>query len=94
MIRFFLVLFDVHSVQFPAEHTRLPFHIKVSSGDTYGIAPFVAQCVAQWGIAKMCLCETKYQGGVLHHFAGVLTSLKRYFAIWGIAVMISQYRAI
>ena len=25
----------------------------------------------------MCLCETKYQGGVLHHSGGVLTSLKK-----------------
>ena len=26
----------------------------------------------------MCLCETKYQGGVSHHFGGVLTSLTKY----------------
>ena len=38
----------------------------------------------------MCLCETKYQGGVVsHHFAGALTSLKWYIA----AREVSQYRA-
>ena len=39
--------------------------------------------VARWGIAQMCLCETQYQGGVSHHFGGLLTSLQRYRAIWG-----------
>ena len=42
----------------------------------------------------MCLCETKYQGEVSHHFGEVLTSLKKYRAIWGIAAIVSQYRAI
>ena len=23
----------------------------------------IARCVAKWGIAQMCMCETKYQGG-------------------------------
>ena len=32
--------------------------------------------------------------GVSHHFGGVLTSLKKYRAIWGIAAIVSQYRAI
>ena len=30
------------------------------------------------GIAQMCLCETKCQGGVSHRFGGVLTSVKKY----------------
>ena len=54
----------------------------------------IARYVAKWGIARMCLCETKYQGVVSHHFGGVLTSLEKYRAIWGIAAIVSQYRAI
>ena len=54
----------------------------------------IARYVANWGIAQMCLCKIKYQGGVSHHFGGVLTSLKKYRAIWGIAAIVSQYRAI
>ena len=52
-----------------------------------------AICCSKWGIAQMCLCESKYQGGVSHHFGGGLTSLKKYRAIWGIAAIVSQYRA-
>ena len=59
-----------------------------------GYRTIIARYVAKWGIAQMCLCETKYQGGVSHHFGGVLTSLKKYRAIWGIAAIVSQYRAI
>ena len=59
-----------------------------------GYRAIIARYVAEWGIAQMCLCETKYQGGYRHHFGGVLTSLKEYRAIWGIAAIVSQYRAI
>ena len=59
-----------------------------------GYRTIIARYVAKWGIAQMCLCETKYQGGVSHHFGGVQTSLKKYRAIWGIAAIVSQYRAI
>ena len=59
-----------------------------------GYRTIIARYVAKWGIAQMCLCETKCQGGVSHHFGGVLTSLKKYRAIWGIAATISQYRVI
>ena len=59
-----------------------------------GYRTIIARYVAKWGIAQMCLCETKYQGGVSHHFGGVLTSPKKYRAIWGIAAIVSQYRAI
>ena len=59
-----------------------------------GHRTIIAEYVAKWGIAQMCLCETKYQGGVSHHFGGVLTSLEKYRAIWGIAAIVSQYRAI
>ena len=41
-----------------------------------GYRAIIARYVAKRGIAQMCLCETKYQGGVSHHFGGVLTSLK------------------
>ena len=59
-----------------------------------GYRTIIARYVAKWGIARMCLCKTKYQGGVSHPFAGVLASLKKYRAIWGIAAIVSQYRAI
>ena len=47
-----------------------------------GCRTIIARYVAKWGIAQMCLCETKYQGGISRHFGGVLTSLKKYRAIW------------
>ena len=59
-----------------------------------GYRTIIARYVAKWGIAQMCLCETKYQGGVSHHLGEVLTSPKKYCAIWGIAAIVSQYRAI
>ena len=30
----------------------------------------IARYVAKWGIAEMCLCETKYQGGGIAPFWG------------------------
>ena len=33
-----------------------------------GYCTIIARYVAKWGIAQMCLCGTKYQGGVSHHF--------------------------
>ena len=44
----------------------------------WGIRTIIARYVAKWGIAEMCLCESKYQGGVSHHFGGAPTSLKKY----------------
>ena len=41
-----------------AQMTQSPF-VLVSMG----CRTSVAQYVAKWGIAQMCLCETKYQGG-------------------------------
>ena len=55
-----------------------------------GYRTLVAQYVAKWGIAQMCLCETKYERGVSHHFGGVLTSFKRYRATWSIAAIAAQ----
>ena len=59
-----------------------------------GYCTIITRYVAKWGIAQMCLCETKYQRGVSHHLGGVLNSFKKYRAIWGIAAIVSQYRAI
>ena len=59
-----------------------------------GYRTIIARYVAKWGIAQMCLCKSKYQGGVSHHFGGLVNSLKNYRAIWGIAAIVSQYRAI
>ena len=42
-------------------------------------------------IAQFCLCQTKCQGGVSHHSGGVLTSLNKYRAIWGIAAIVSHF---
>ena len=71
--------------------------------DTCSDSIAIVSCLFLWGIAQlsrdtlqiaqMCLCESKYEGGVSHHFGGVLTSLKKYHAIWGIAVIVSQCRA-
>ena len=39
----------------------------------------IARCVAKWGIAQMCLCETIVpRGGVSHHLGGVQNSFKNY----------------
>ena len=55
----------------------------------------IARYVAKWGIAQMCLCQIKYhQRRISHHFGGLLTSLKKYRATWGIAGIVWQYRAI
>ena len=60
----------------------------------YGVSHNYRAIRCKWGIARMCLCKIKYQGGGSHHFGGVLTSLKKYRAIWDIAAIVSQYRAI
>ena len=44
---------------------------------------YLARYVAKWGITQMCLCKTKYQVGVSHHFGGLLTSLEKYRTTWG-----------
>ena len=59
-----------------------------------GYCTIIARYVAKWGIAEMRLCETSYQGGYRTNFGGVLTSLRKCRAIWGIAAIVSQYRAI
>ena len=41
-----------------------------------GYRIIIAPYVAKWGIAQMLLCNTKYQGGVSHHFGEVLISLQ------------------
>ena len=42
----------------------------------------IARYAAKWGIAEMCLCETKYNGGGYRTIlGGVLASLRKYRAI-------------
>ena len=49
----------------------------------------------KWGIAQMCSVKLEASGGgVSHHFGVVLIALKKCRAIWGIAAIVSQYRAI
>ena len=55
-----------------------------------GYRTTIARHVAKWGIAQVCLCETKCQGGVSRHFGAALTSLSKYRAIWGIAAIVSR----
>ena len=31
----------------------------------------ILPCIAEWGITEMCLCETKYQKGISHHFGSL-----------------------
>ena len=35
-----------------------------------GYRTIIARYVAKWGIAQMCLCESKYQGGGIAPFRG------------------------
>ena len=58
-----------------------------------GCRRVIARYLAKYGIARMCLFETKYEDGVPHHFGGVPTSLKIHRTIWGITAIVSQYRA-
>ena len=58
-----------------------------------GYRTLTARYVAKWSIAKICLCETKCQGGD-RTILGSANLLKKYRAIWGIAAIVSQYRPI
>ena len=42
-----------------------------------GYRTIIARYVAKWGVAEMCMCETKYQGVVSHHFGGLLNLPKK-----------------
>ena len=54
-----------------------------------GYRTIIARYVAKRGITQTCLRETKYRGG--HRtILGVLTSLRKYRAIWGIAAIVSH----
>ena len=50
--------------------------------------------ILQNGVSHRRARETKCQEGGSLQFEGVLTSLRRYRAIWGIAAIVSQYRAV
>ena len=54
----------------------------------------IARYVAKWGIAQMCLCETKNQrGGYRTILWECSAPLQKYCATWCIAAIVSQYRA-
>ena len=60
----------------------------------WGIAQ-LSRDTLQNGVSHRCACvNLSTRGGVSHHFGGVLASLKKYRAIWGIAAIVSQYCAI
>ena len=59
-----------------------------------GYRTSIARYVAKWGIALICLCKRRHQGGVSHPVGGLLGWPRKYRAIGGIAAILSQYRAI
>ena len=44
--------------------TRSDSIAKLFRASFCGYRTIIARYVAKWGIAQMCLCETKYQGGI------------------------------
>ena len=54
----------------------------------------IARYVAKRGIAGCACVKLSTKGGVSHHLWELLVSLIKYLAIWGIAAIVSQYRAI
>ena len=46
----------------------------------HGVSHDDCAILCKMGIAAMCLCETKYNGGLSHHFGGVLASLRKHRA--------------
>ena len=64
-----------------------------------GYRTIIARYVAKWGIAQMCLCEMKYQGGGIAPFWGNANLPEKLSRDMGvshctIAAIVSQYRAI
>ena len=61
-----------------------------------GYRTIIARYVAKWGIAQMCLRKIKSQGGggIAPFWGSANLPEKKYRAIWGIAAIVSQYRAI
>ena len=60
----------------------------------HGYRTIIARYLVICGIVQMRLCETECHGRVSHHLRGVLASLSKYCAMWGIATIVSQYREI
>ena len=58
-----------------------------------GYRTIIAIC-CKMGIGQLCLCEPQCDKGASHHFGEPLTSRKKHRVIWGIAAIVSQYRAI
>ena len=69
---FFRTLENGHSIR----HQSIP---PLSASRFMGHCTIIAQYVAKWGIAQMCLCQTKYQGGGISPFWG---SPKNLFLGW------------
>ena len=76
-------------------HNKVPIRLKRGLGGPEAIL-FISRYACSDDVAKlfMFLCKSKRQGGVLHHFAELLTSLEKNRAIWGIAAIVWQYRVI
>ena len=61
---------------------------------SWGIAQ-LSRDILQNGVSHRCACvKLSIKGRLSHHFGELLTSLKKYLAIWGIAAIVSRYRAI
>ena len=99
---------DVSFWIFVVQQLRGPIAILFISRDTCSdsIAKLFCACFL-WGIAQLsrdmlqngvshrcAFVKLSTKGGVSHHIGEVLSSLKKYRAIWGIAAIVSQYRAI
>ena len=54
----------------------------------------VYMCGTNLGIAQICLCKPSTKGGAIPPVWVVLPSLQKHHAIWDIAVIVSQHRAI
>ena len=96
------VLLALHNLRGPA---AIPFISRDTCSDS--IAKLFCACFCggiaqlsrdtlQNGVSHRCACVKLSAGGgrVSRHFAGVLNSLRKYRAIWSIATIVSQYRAI
>ena len=70
------------------------FNVFQSWGPLGGYRTVMARYMLQNGVSHTCACawKTKYQGGLSHQFGELLTSLKRYRKIWGIAAIVSRRR--
>ena len=59
-----------------------------------GIAQLSRDTLQNGASHRCAYVKLSAKAGVSHHFGGMLTSLKKHRAIWGIAAIVAQYRAI